>query len=70
MSDPGLGDFNNVSNVGLATEATVAEARRHQPHQIESGRWPGPALVLRVVAALIGIAIVTGWIATAFNGGA
>ena len=70
MSDPGLGDFNSVSNVGLAAEATVAEARRHQPHQVEAKRWPGPAVVLRVGLALIGIVIVTGWVVTAFNGGA
>ena len=70
MSEPGLGDFNNVSNLGLAAEATVAEARRHQPHQIEVSRWPGPAMVLRVVVALIAIVIVTGWVVTAFNAGA
>jgi hypothetical protein len=67
---PGLGDFTHVSNVGIDAEATVAEAMRHQPHQIEATRWPGPAMALRVVVALIGIVIVIGWIVTAFNGGA
>jgi hypothetical protein len=70
MSEPGLGDFNNVSNVGLAVDASIAEARRHQPHQVGSRRWPGPAIALRVLVALIGIVIVTGWVVTAFNGGA
>ena len=70
MSEPGLGDFNNVSNLGLAAEATVAEARRHQPHQIDVRRWPGPAMVLSVVVALIAIVIVTGWVVTAFHAGA
>lgn len=67
---PGLGDFNNVSNMGLAAEATIAEARRHQPHQLEVRRWPGPAIVLRVLLALIGVAIIAGWVTTAINGGA
>ena len=71
MSDSfGMGDGNDVSRVGLAADARIADARRHQPHPVGARRWPGAAMVVRALLALFAAVVIAGWVATAFNGGA